>query len=209
MPPEEVDLRKQLQHIVLMNGYSLAENPALSDVKDQDGKPVVGNFGDWDHVCIGKPSERLGRIPTAMYLAGTLRATCLIWSTGDTWLPGSVSEAKWSYEAGINFLRSQKDMALIPLIERISVFDAMSINTATTMYATLKFLRGRFYGESMMLHLVSSANHLPRVMRDAAKVFGAERDILLSGVPTGTSYGGKTPGDVVVYDLGQPPKRAV
>jgi len=90
-------------------------------------------------------------------------------------------------------------------VRSISILEERSINTATTMIAVKDMLLERFATkEAVMLHLVSSANHMPRVMRDAAQVFGDMIGVFLSGVPAGTSYGHKSPKDVVIYELGEP-----
>ena len=74
------------------------------------------------------------------------------------------------------------------------------------MAIAAKLILERFTDETLMLHLISSANHMPRVMRDAIKIFGEMENVFLSGVPAGTSYGNKSPSDVVIYELGEPPR---
>lgn len=200
-----------MKHIVFFNGYSLAENPALSGVTNQKGEPVVGKFGDWEHVCAHISAEEragsdfhetLGRIPTTLMLALNLNADRIIWSTGATWLPDGTSEAKYSFERALEILPKYSSLLGPGWLRRVSVLEEKSTNTATSMEEVLKLIWP--VDKPTMLHLVSSANHMPRVMRDAIKVFGKVSNVILSGVPAGTSYGGKTPADVVIYELGEP-----
>jgi hypothetical protein len=194
-----------IKHVIHCSGYSIAENPELPWVVDIKKQSKKGNFGDWEHVCIGDGlyGDR-GRIPTALVLAGFLEADCLIWSTGASWLPDGGSEARFSYYTGMKLLEEAAWNHLIPLIEKVSIFDEKSINTSTSMEVAAKLIKDRFADETVMLHLISSANHMPRVMRDAIKVFGGMENVFMSGVPAGTSYGNKTPADVVIYELGEP-----
>ena len=53
-----------------------------------------------------------------------------------------------------------------------------------------------------MLHLVTSANHVPRVLRDATLAFADLANVVLTGVPAHTCYGGKAVADVEIRDLG-------
>lgn len=197
-----------MRHIVFFNGYSLAENPALSGVTNQKGESIVGKFGDWEHVCTHRSAEELaggdfhetlGRIPTTLMLAMNLNADCVIWSTGATWLPDGTSEAKYSLGRALEILPKYSSLRDPEWLRRVSLLEEKSTNTATSMEETLKMIWP--VDEPTMLHLVSSANHMPRVMRDAVKVFGGMSNIILSGVPAGTSYGGKTPADVGIDEL--------
>ena len=202
-----------MRHIVLFNGYSLAENPGLSGVTNQKGESVVGKFGDWEHVCThisceelagGECHDTLGRIPTALMLAANLDAEYIIWSTGATWLPDGTSEAKYSFDHALKSLSRCTTGRSADWLCEISIIEDRSTNTMTSMQEAFKLIWP--VDEPTMLHLVSSANHMPRVMRDAIKVFGKVSNVILSGVPAGTSYGGKGPEDVVIYELGEPPK---
>lgn len=197
-----------LKHVVLLNGYSLAEHPGLAGIKNQKGEGVSGKSGDWEHVCLGT-KEYPGRIPTVVQLARSLNATHLIWSTGATWKE-EMSEARFCYQMAFGDRNSSPYLDEYEVengwLESISLFEERSTNTSGTMIEVKKVLEERFADERIMLHLVSSANHMPRVMRDAIKVFDKMPNIILSGVPAGTSYGGKTPSDVVIYELGEPAK---
>jgi len=52
-----------------------------------------------------------------------------------------------------------------------------------------------------MVHFVTSGNHAPRVARDAAIAFTEYRNIILSVIPTQTSYGNGDPSQVAIQDL--------
>lgn len=202
------------RHVVLYNGYSLAENPQLSGVTNKKGEPVTGKFGDWEHVCAEYSAEKVaggdlvytrGRIATALQVAAAVGAECIIWSTGSTWLPNGISEAEYSLELAYALLPLCCTTKTDDWLSQISIVEKQSVNTATTMEYVRDLLHNHAVDRSpVMLHLVSSANHMPRVMRDAIKVFGRMPNITLSGVPADTSYGGKTPADVVIYELGEP-----
>ena len=70
-----------------------------------------------------------------------------------------------------------------------------------------KLIESRYPNDKVYVYLVSSANHSPRVLRDATKFF-ANSNIKPIGVPADTSYGGKGPEDVVIFELGQPASKA-
>ncbi len=189
-----------MRHIVHCSGYSLAEHGPDTGVIKRDGMPARGRFHDWMEVCIGDPAAgRLGRIPLAIRVADIVGAELLIWSTGATYR-GQVSEAEILMQAGLDYL----DRVGRPAepIRKISVLEAESVDTFTSMTAAARMIEHRFGDEPLMLHLVTSANHAPRVARDAAVAFSAKPQVLLSIVPAHTSYGGKQPTDVVIHELG-------
>src|SRR5262249_1033100 len=94
-----------MRHVVHCSGYSLAERSGVRPiVTNQQGLEVKGKFFDWDIVCLGHPDLGIyGRIPMAVHLAESLRAECLIWSTGATYLSG-VSEAEFMMNTGHDYL---------------------------------------------------------------------------------------------------------
>ena len=196
---------------MLLHGYSLAENPEIAGtVTNKKGEPVKGKFHDWNTVCISPDRPWLnhelsswGRIPRAVALASELDVSQLIFSTGATWAEYQVSEARYMFMRACEILplcaRHRSELWL----REIAVFEETSTNTFSTMEYVAKMLDT---SSPMMLHHVTSANHAPRVMRDASKVFGEMQNVILSVVPADTSYGHKTPSDVVIHELGEPAK---
>jgi len=188
-------------HVIFCNGYSLAEDPGVGPVKKRNLELKSTSYGDWNKVCIGDGAG-LGRIGRTLQLARLFPAdVVIIWSTGATWI-------NWASEAIMSFNTA---LSMMPYPEHdwlrnISILEEKSTNTFTSLENAREIIRHAEWGQDlMMLHLVSSANNMPRVMRDACKIFGNVHNIILSGVPAETSYGGKTPADVVIYELGEPP----
>jgi len=69
------------------------------------------------------------------------------------------------------------------------------------MHIAARIVRERFGPERAMVHFVTSGNHAPRVARDAAIAFTEYRNIILSVIPTQTSYGNGDPSQVAIQDL--------
>jgi hypothetical protein len=187
-------------HVVHCSGYSLAEKEGAFDVVDRRGNSIQGKFGDWTHVCVGNPGAGvLGRIPMSLRVAKVFDADCIVWSTGATFQNG-VSEAEVMMECALAHSQQQEISAV--LLRRISLIENESVNTLTSMEFVARILAERFAGRSLVLHLVTSANHAPRVSRDALVAFSATPRVILSIVPAHTCYGHKRPLDVLVRDLG-------
>jgi hypothetical protein len=177
----------------------LAERAGASNVKDARGNEVRGGFRDWDFVCLGDAQKGLlGRIPIALLLAVRLPAERLIWSTGATFSPG-ISEADVAMSEALNQVVRYGGTS--EWLQRISVFERESVNTRTSMVAAANMLQNLFGNADIALHLVTSANHAPRVARDASVAFRDYKNIILSVVPCHTSYGGTDVTDVVIRDL--------
>jgi len=193
-----------MRHVVHCSGYSLAERSGVRPiVTNQQGLEVKGKFFDWDIVCLGHPDLGIyGRIPMAVHLAESLRAECLIWSTGATYLSG-VSEAEFMMNTGHDYLTRKRQPA--GWLQSVSVIERDSTNTFSSLRSAARIVRERFATAHIMLHLITSQNHAPRVARDAAIAFDGDRSIILSVVPAHTSYGGKSPSQVAVQDLSSEP----
>ncbi len=208
-----------MQKVVHVNGYNLRELSTRLVVNRQ-GAVMEPVFSDWEEVCWGKGAQ-LGRIPMALWLARTIDASHLIWSTGCSRMASGAWEAEVLYltarerfeqlhaQFPHRFTKStwRTRDAYCAWLERISRFDTTSADTLGSMNVAYKLLldiRGR-----VMFYTVSSANHVPRVGRDAANVFGigtgdapAMQRIALCTVFAETNYGGKTVRDTIVKDLG-------
>jgi hypothetical protein len=189
-----------MKHIVHCSGYSLAEQGPDTRATRRDGMPAVGRFHDWTEVCIGDPAAgRLGRIPMAIAVAEAVEAALLIWSTGATYL-GTVSEAEVMRRAALDYL--ERGSLPTETIRRISALETESTDTRSSALEAARMVERRFGGEPLMLHLVTSANHAPRLAREAALAFAQLPRVVLSIVPAHTSYGRKRPEDAVIRDLG-------
>jgi hypothetical protein len=188
-----------MRHVVHCSGYSLAERSVSGVVTNHEGKVVHGKFFDWNIVCLGNPIRNiLGRITMSVRLANRLRAECLIWSTGATYLSGR-SEAEIMMETAFDYLAAEQQPS--DWLKSISVLEQESINTMTSMQLASQIVRDRFAIDEVMVHLVTSQNHAPRVARDGAIAFSAQPNAILSIVPANTPYGGKGPSQVSVQEL--------
>ncbi|MDR3570872.1 MAG: hypothetical protein P4L81_01595 [Candidatus Pacebacteria bacterium] len=216
-----------MQRIVHVSGYSLAEYPELTGVSYKDGTPGNGRFHDWDYVCWGEPARgAMGRIPMAIWYARCIaRADQIIWSTGCTKTASGKWESEYMFELahdsfdrlmqdfGGNFevFRKQfgNEKTYRRWLESRSTFDHQSETTASSMVWLRKHCETYFAGDRMIVSLISSANHAPRVLRDALTSFSSRSmsdynrtRIVLSAVPAETSYGERGPEDTKVFDLG-------
>lgn len=193
-----------LRHVIHCSGYSLAERNMDCLVTNRRSGPVSGKFNDWDRVCIGDPANGLlGRIPMTLEIAREFHADHIIWSTGATWAHGQ-SEARFMMVSAIEYASTHN--MNVKWLQDISILEEESTNTATSLHSALQFITTwTQQGENdMMIHLVTSNNHAPRVAKDAAIAFAAHSWLLFSVVPAGTSYGLAAPPDVDVFDLGMP-----
>jgi hypothetical protein len=193
-------MRAQVKHVVHCSGYSLAEKHP-SGVTKSTGEPLTGKFHDWEQVCIGDPvSGLLGRIPMALEISRSLEAVCLVWSTGATYLLGTC-EAEIMMQHALTYI--QNNHQSVNTLQRISVIDNESINTATSMTVAARLIQERFGNDPVMAHFVTSANHGPRLLRDALVAFAGKRNVIVSVVPSHTSYGHGSPSEVSIQELSQ------
>lgn len=137
----------------------------------------------------------------ALKVASLVCAEGIIWSTGATILDG-FSEADFMFSLA---KRLPSAGITAEQLDRISIFDRESTNTLGSMTVGAKLVQERFGKEQTMLHLITSANHAPRVARDAIIAFQEYPNVLLSVVPSHTSYGDKRVSDVVIHELGCSP----
>jgi hypothetical protein len=190
-------MRPGMRRIVHCSGYSLAEK--RSGAVDRAGKPVAARFNDWDEVCLGDPRRgTLGRIPKALRVANRTEAECIIWSTGATLLDHSC-EAEFMFNTALTLV---PDLVSREHLRRISILEAESTNTFSSMVHAHRLISGRYGDDNLALFLISSANHAPRVARDAAVLFARASKMILNVVPAHSSYGGKRPEDVRILELG-------
>ncbi len=213
-----------MKTIVHVSGYSLAEK---SDVEafTAAGVPLRVQYNDWEYVCWGSfATQRLGRIPMALWLARTIRADALVWSTGATFgTDGKVSEAEYLYSYALShyhrlcsefphrFTKKTwvSERAYQGWLKGMSVFDASSTDTLSSMDSLHRVAKGIVRAnEHAMVYLVTSANHAPRVLRDAEVVFGIGTCMLegaarftLCAVPAESNYGADRVYSVQVKDL--------
>jgi uncharacterized protein (DUF302 family) len=167
-------------------------------VVNRQGDLVQGKYFDWDYVCLGDPARaQLGRISMTLRLAAILKAECIIWSTGATYLEGA-SEGEVMMNTA---LRLAEQTGLSAPLKAISILEQESENTFSSMQAAAEILKTRFGGQEIMLHLVTSANHAPRLARDATIILKCQPNTFISVVPAHTSYGGALPCHVTIQEL--------
>jgi hypothetical protein len=144
-------------------------------------------FQDWQFVCLGDVgSSILGRIPMALRVAGA------------TYING-LSEAEVMMRCGIEYLNGKG--LRTDTLRRISIIENDSTNTSTSMEAAVRLIRQRYGSNNLTCHLVTSANHAPRLARDAVVAFADLPNVIIGVVPAHTSYGHKCPSDVIIRDL--------
>jgi DUF218 domain len=188
-----------MRHTIHCSGYNLAERSPHIKTKNRQGKIIEEKFFDWDVVCLGDHTRGLlGRITMCIRLAECLRPECVIWSTGATYQSGA-SEAQIMMGTALDYLTSQNQP--IDWLKSISVIEQESSNTLTSMHVAAEMVSNRFGADEVMLHLVTSDNHAPRIARDAAVAFHPYQNVILSVVPAHTSYGGKSPSQVTIHEL--------
>ncbi len=212
-----------MKNIVILHGYTLAETG--EDTINRDGIVQVAKFHDWYHVMEGHES-RLGRIPTALDLARHLKADHLIFTTGASREPNGKWEAEVIYEITQRYYKRllsqfphrfnkrtwRSEQAYRRWLEGIARFDTTSKNTSECLQVVQQMIRQDVLQrrERVMVYNVSSANHMPRILRDAGVAFkiGTHDAPLLQyvtmiGVPAETCYGERFVGDTKVDDLGR------
>ena len=94
-------------------------------------------------------------------------------------------------------------------LSRRSAFDTTSKNTTESLHVAYRMIRDVAKSERALVYFVSSANHLPRVMRDACDVLGVgspndpvRQRLTLLGVPSETCYGNLSVRATMVRDRG-------
>ena len=213
-----------MRHIIHVSGYALAQDPKLQNVVTQKGEAAKGKYGDWEHVCWGeRATGALGRIPMALWYANQVSANHIVWSTGCQRIKDGAWEAQVFFERAVrSFDQLREDFphrfsglwyedetAYQHWLRSNAVLDIESTTTSTSMEWLVRYMRKNFTGPTTV-HLVSSANHVPRVLRDAMDAFNYDyrkesnrQRVTLVAVPAETDYGKKWVQDVKVLDLGE------
>lgn len=191
------------------------------------GAPQRATDGDWDHVCWGDADTyQLGRIPMGLWVARNFLADTIVWSTGcSTRVADNKSEAEVMYEVareryldlyGFFPHRFTKrtwrtEAAYHAWLTRVSVFDNVSRTTSESMTVLRTKIRESVRATTpVIIYLVSSANHMPRVLRDAELAFDIGtttarfmQRVTLFAIPAETNYGKGMVQDTKVDDLGR------
>lgn len=210
--------------IVHVSGYTLAQLEDVASVVVSKGATVAGTYKDWSAVCWGDPERgQLGRIPMGLWAARCFSASKIVWSTGSSRLADGPFDSEYMLEtARRSFHDLQKDFPhrfsgpdwksesnYLSWLKKVSVVDTVSVNTRTSMehLAELAFDMSGISG--CVIVLVSSANHVNRVHRDAMRAFkcgtplwSLQSSTTLMALASETCYGKRTVLDTVVRDLG-------
>ena len=173
---------------------------------------------DWERTIWGVPSlGLLGRLPMALLEALRHPDCWFHWNTGATAIAGT-SEARYTHSLALtriydlqtafpeHFFEFPKS-EFTSLKERIiarSLFDEISTNTKTSMQEMRRVLLDNNLTNARVI-MVSSENHISRVLLDAMKVFREEdgtpcRHLTLIGVSAHTTYGVHSINDVSVWE---------
>jgi hypothetical protein len=188
----------QMKHIVHCSGYSLAEDEHYTQVVTRRGVALKAKYYDWDHVCIGIPATGLlGRIPMTIKIAQLYSADCIIWSTGATFANGK-SEAEIMCRCALHHAGFETSAWL----SSISLKEEVSTNTMSALVQAANIIEERFPSEEVLIYFVTSANHAPRVVRDATIAFAGMPRATLAVIPAHTSYGHREPSSVTIKELG-------
>ena len=195
---------------------STAEQPTILVV---NGYTVYAP--DWEQVMWGSgrgvPGEQhLGRIATSflLYLRGGI--DFFVWNGGSSAKEG-LSESRYIHKFAREKIHDLKQdfpdyfsdftdediSALAYDLDSRSLFEERSVDTFSSIQALPRLLREENLHPQAII-LVSSANHVQRVLRDAINVFSdaGMREVVLSGVSSQTSYGGGDAARVQIQDLG-------
>ncbi len=212
-----------MKHVVVLHGYGLRHDP-LTVAEDRDGSPLTPKDGDWLSVVWGV-NGHLGRLTTALWLARHLGAL-LVMTTGAS---RRSTDGRWEAEVIYELAKNSYDdlhrdfphrftkstwnsrEAYQSWLARVTSLETKSRNTSECLRVVQAMVRNDILHrrERAILYNVTSPNHLPRVMRDAATAFriGTEgapsrQLITLAGVPSETNYGLRTVESTKVDDLG-------
>jgi|GEM_PF-2081625 len=211
-----------MRTIVHVSGYSLAADPCLSGVTTKDGRLAEWPHKDWEHVCWGIPARGvLGRIPMGLWAAHRFRADSLVWSSGSTSHDGRMEAdvmRQRAFDSFDDLVRSfphrfngawSNVEEFRTWLARISVIETNSVNTETSMTPVREYLSARHGLATMLLYVVTSANHLPRVLKHTMQAFsigneayGYHPEVTVIGIPAETCYGGRHVTDMSIRDLG-------
>lgn len=213
-----------MRNIVHISGYTLAAMQGVPAMSPNTDTLLPPSTNDWEEVCWGRDTL-LGRIPMGLWLARKVRANRIVWSTGASRRQhdGKI-ESEVLYEMALQnyhnlrrqfphrFSKSEwtSEGAYTRWLKDTRVFESNSKNTSQSMTALRALVTDYVRpDEQVMIYLVSSANHAPRVLRDAQVAFavGSKRSdtryrVALAAVSAETNYAGKHTEDVIVRDLG-------
>lgn len=207
-----------LKNLVICLGYFICEKSGVPTLYTRNGKPLEPKFHDWDEVYWGIPGKALGRLPTALLVTASLNAK-LIFIIGGARLSTGQTEVDWMREyvfncydalmrdfgdrfAGSPFVSKE---TFLDWLKETAVFEDEGFNTTSSMHAMARMVSDTLGGSLGLVLSVSSANHAPRVLRDACRAFLeliAAGKSIVGAVAAETSYGKKGVQDVVVHDLG-------
>lgn len=217
---------QQVEKIVHISGYNLREVKGLETV-NKAGEPQLMTDGDWEHSCMGDAdTNQLGRVPMGLWVARTFLADTVVWSTGcSRRLSDGKSEAEVTYEMARDRYHDlhgffphrfskrtwRTEDAYHSWLTRVSVFDNVSRNTGESMQILRTKVREAVHrSQHVVVFLVSSANHAPRVLRDGALAFDIgstaasfKQYVTLCAIPAETNYGTGQVQDVKIDDLGK------
>ena len=205
------------RNVVLFIGYSLAEDPNIPRHTIQCIESE-GTHQDLPLVCWGdKKTGALGRVPMTVWLAQHVDADLIIWSSGSSRINGGLYESEffldWALESysalkrdfprRFNDSRWMNETAYQQWLMSKSVCDTKSQLTWDGLVAARDTIADTYSTDAVMFYAVSSANHAPRVLRDALKAFGTQSNVTVCSVAAETCYGGGTIDDTIVDDLGR------
>lgn len=178
--------------------------------------------GQWEDVAWGTPPDRIGRVPTGVFVALSEQADVMVFGSGASEKDGLLeSEAtvrllweRFDDLAGFAVFKGRETELTRPpeagrsrqRIESILHLDRASKNTRDEIAHA-----GRIFVDHSVARviLVSSPTHLPRCLRDACSIYGEDGDMShllreLYAAPSVTGYPGYTADDVTIFE---PPHR--
>ncbi len=214
--------------IVHCSGYALGNDRELKKCGTVVRMPDTQSqsFNDWGTVCWGMDGL-LGRVPKTVLVAKTTSADTIMWSTGSTHYKENdalISEAQRMYDTAYygygqlmeefphhfckeGILRTEERYRAF--IRSTSELDVQSKNTRTSMRVLAEKVDAWSGNSRAEVNVVTSVNHLPRVVRDAhitfIEVFGKKYAVRVSLVFHGadTCYGDGRCEDIIIKDLGR------
>ncbi|MFA6519679.1 MAG: hypothetical protein WCT41_02565 [Candidatus Paceibacterota bacterium] len=209
---------RDTKNVVFFLGYSLAEDPNIPRNTIQ----YIGSEGthqDLPLVCWGdKETGALGRLPMTIWLAQHIAADRIIWSSGSSRIKDGLYESEFFLDMALKSFSALKrdfphrfndamwadETVYKQWLESRSICDTKSQFTQDGLVAARNIIADTYNTNSVMFYAVSSANHAPRVLRDAFKVFeGLQSKVTVCSVAAETCYGGATIKDTIVDDLGR------
>lgn len=206
------------KNVVFFLGYSLAEDPNIPRNTIQHIESE-GTHQDLPLVCWGdKKTGALGRVPMTVWIAQHVAADLIIWSSGSSRIKGGLYESeffldmargsfsalKQDFPRRFNDLMWPNEAAYTQWLESKSVCDTKSQTTWDGLVAARDIIADTYSTDLVLFYAVSSANHAPRVLRDALKAFeGLQSNVTVCSVAAETCYGGATVKDTIVDDLGR------